>query len=92
MTSKGLFIEKYICAISKDKTSPGNIPHPRIKVIEIPPMVMDEKLAEFQSNIIKVQRLKDGEIEPLRCEVCDYCADTEVLDGPISMDMLMGEI
>ena len=64
----------------------------RQKVIEIPPMVMDEKLAEFQSNIIKVQRLKDGEIEPLRCEVCDYCADTEVLDGPISMDMLMGEI
>ena len=40
-------------------------------------MVMDEKLAEFQINIIKVQRLKDGEIEPLRCEVCDYCADTE---------------
>ena len=88
----GKLLPFYICAISKDKTSPGNIPHPRIKVIEIPPMVMDEKLAEFQSNIIKVQRLKDGEIEPLRCEVCDYCADTEVLDGPISMDMLMGEI
>lgn len=74
----GKLLPFYICAISKDKTSPGNIPHPRIKVIEIPPMVMDEKLAEFQSNIIKVQRLKDGEIEPLRCEVCDYCADTEV--------------
>lgn len=83
----GKLLPFYICAISKDKTSPGNIPHPRIKVIEIPPMVMDEKLAEFQSNIIKVQRLKDGEIEPLRCEVCDYCADTEVLDGPISMDI-----
>ena len=59
----------------------------------------------YSTNIFKVhhvaqhylkqnidQRLKDGEIEPLRCEVCDYCADTEVLDGPISMDMLMGEI
>ena len=33
-----------------------------------------------------------GEVEPLRCEVCDYCADTEILDGPVSMDMLMGEI
>lgn len=80
----------YICAISKDKT--GTVPHPRIKVIEIPPMIMDEKLTEVKYNIEKIQRIKDGDMEPLRCEVCDYCADTEVLDGPISMDQLMGEI
>ena len=80
----------YICAVSKDKTD--NVPHPRIKVIEVPPLMMDEKLAEVKNNIVKIQRIKDGDIEPLRCEVCDYCADTEVLDGPVSMDMLMGEI
>jgi hypothetical protein len=80
----------YICAVSKDKTD--NIPHPRIKVIEVPPLMMDEKLAEVKNNIVKIQRIKDGDIEPLRCEVCDYCADTEILDGPVSMDMLMGEI
>lgn len=80
----------YICAISKDKTD--NVPHPRIKVIEVPPMMMDEKLTEVRRNIVNIQRIKAGDIEPLRCEVCDYCADTEVLDGPISMDMLMGEI
>lgn len=80
----------YICAISKDKTD--NIPHPRIKVIEIPPMRMDEKLSEVKSNIVRIQHIKEGDREPLRCEVCDYCADTEVLDVPISMDMLMGEI
>lgn len=80
----------YICAISKDKTD--NMPHPRIKVIEIPPRVMDEKLVDVQHNIEKIQRIKDGDIEPLRCEVCDYCADTEVLDGPVSMDQIMGEI
>lgn len=80
----------YICAISKDKTD--NIPHPRIKVIEVPPMVMDEKLVEVQRNISKIQMIKEGLIEPLRCEVCDYCADTEILSCPVSMDMLMGEI
>lgn len=80
----------YICAISKDKTD--SIPHPRIKVIEIPPFMMDEKLAQVKSNINNIQRIKDGDLEPLRCEVCDYCADTEVLDGPISIDQLMGEI
>ena len=58
----------------------------------MPPLMMDEKLAEVKNNIVKIQRIKDGDIEPLRCEVCDYCADTEVLDGPVSMDMLMGEI
>jgi hypothetical protein len=80
----------YINAVSKDKTD--SIPHPRIKVIEVPPMKMDEKLAEVKTQITKIQALKDGIYEPLRCEVCDYCADTEVLDGPISMDQLMGEI
>lgn len=80
----------YICAISKDKTD--NIPHPRIKVIEVPPMLMDEKLTEVKSSIVKIQRIKEGDLEPLRCEVCDYCADTEVLDGPVSIDMLLGEI
>lgn len=80
----------FINAISKDKTD--NVPHPRIKVIEIPPMVMDGKLIEIKRNITKIQDIKTGEMDPLRCEVCDYCADTEVLDGPISMDMLMGDI
>ena len=80
----------YICAVSKDKT--GTIPHPRIKVIEIPPGKMDEKLTEVKGQITKIQALKNGDYEPLRCEVCDYCADTEVLDGPVSMDQIMGEI
>lgn len=80
----------YICAISKDKT--GTVCHPRIKVIEVPPIKMDEKLIEVKSQINKIQDLKNGLYDPIRCEICDYCADTEVLDGPISMDMLMGEI
>lgn len=80
----------YICAVSKDKT--GTVCHPRIKVIEVPPIKMDEKLIEVKSQINKIQDLKNGLYDPIRCEVCDYCADTEVLDGPVSMDMLMGEI
>lgn len=86
----GELLPFYICAVSKDKT--GTVPHPRIKVIEIPPTKMDEKLAEVKTQITKIQALKDGDYEPLRCEVCDYCADTEVLDGPVSMDQIMGEI
>lgn len=86
----GKLLPFYICAVSKDKT--GTVCHPRIKVIEVPPVKMDEKLIEVKSQIQKIQDLKDGLYDPIRCEVCDYCADTEVLDGPVSMDMLMGEI
>ena len=86
----GKLLPFYICAVSKDKTD--GIPHPRIKVIEVPPRIMDEKLIEIERNIQNIQMIKTGEIEPLRCEVCDYCADTEVLDGPVSMDQIMGEI
>lgn len=86
----GKILPFYICAISKDKT--GTVPHPRIKVIEIPPMIMDEKLIEIKRNIPKIQEIKNGTMDLLRCEVCDYCADTEVLDGPVSMDQIVADI
>ena len=41
----------YICAVSKDKTD--NIPHPRIKVIEVPPLMMDEKTGRGQKQYRK---------------------------------------
>lgn len=80
----------YICAVSKDKTD--NIPHPRIKVIEVPPKLIDEQLVNIKSNIPKIKMIKDGDMIPLRCELCDYCADTEVLEEPVSMDMILGDI
>lgn len=80
----------YIAAISKEKTE--SIPHPRIAVIEIPPLILDDKLTEVKQNIVRIQELKDGLYEPIRCGLCDYCADTEKLESPISMDQLLGEI
>lgn len=82
----------YIAAVDKSKDSETGSFHPRIKVIEIPPMRLDEQLENVKRNIVRIQDLKNGLYEPLRCEICDYCADTEVLDGPISMDQLLGEI
>lgn len=77
----------YICAISKDKT--GTTPHPRISVIEIPEMIMDERLEEVKSNIVHIQELKDGLYEPVSCGVCDYCADTLPLEKVISSDQII---
>ena len=79
----------YICAISKDKTD--NIPHPRIAVIELQPMILQERLIEVKQNITHIQDLKTGVIDPIPCEKCDWCADHLPLQGVISSDQLMAE-
>jgi hypothetical protein len=82
----------YLCAVDKSKDSETGEYHPRIKVIEIPPTLLNEQLESIKHNITKIQDLKNGIFDPIRCEVCDYCADTEVLEGPVSLDMLLGDI
>lgn len=79
----------FICAVSKDKTD--NVPHPRIAVIEIPPMLMDDRLVELKQNINHMQDLKTGVIEPIACGLCDWCADNLPIENVISMDQLLME-
>ena len=79
----------YICAISKDKTD--NIPHPRIAVIELQPMLIQERLTEVKHNIIHIQDLKNGVMDPIPCGVCDWCADNLPLDTVVTSDQLMTE-
>ena len=83
----GIMLPFYIAAISKDKDSDG-VAHPRLKIIQIPQNKMDDRFAEFEQNIRKIDRLKKGEIEPIHCGKCDYCADTLPCEV-ISMDELL---
>lgn len=86
----GLKLPFYIAAVSKDKDSEG-VAHPRLKVIQIPQIKLDERLAEVKNNIGKIQMLKEGKIEPINCGKCDYCADTLPCEV-ISMDELLLEV
>lgn len=86
----GVKLPFYLAAISKDKDSEG-IAHPRLKIIQIPQIKMDERLTEFKQNIRKIDRLKKGEIEPIHCGKCDYCADTLPCEV-ISMDELLLDV
>ena len=46
-------------------------------------------LNEIEMNMASVLMVKSGEVEPLRCEKCDYCKATKVLTGAIShMDLI----
>jgi hypothetical protein len=83
----GLRLPFYIAAISKDKDSAG-VPHPRLKIIQVPQTKLDERLSEVKQNIKKVQMIKSGEIEPVHCGHCDYCAD-KLPCSVISMDELI---
>lgn len=85
----GLKLPFYLAAVSKDKTD--NIPHPRLKIIQIPQTKLDERLVEVRRNIGKIQALKEGKVEPISCGKCDYCADTLPCEV-ISSDQLLLDV
>lgn len=85
----GELLPFYICAISKDSTA--TVAHPRVAVIEVSEAMMNERLEEFKRNVIRIQDIKNGVIEPIPCCNCDYCADTLPVTKVISTDELVGD-
>jgi len=65
---------------------------PDIEVIQIEQQLMDEALSEVEKNVPKIIALKNGEIDPLRCEMCDYCKHTKVLTQSIWSSELLGAV
>ena len=65
----------YIVAVTKEKV-------PDVKVIRIPQHILDTALKVVESKIDRFDLVKHREIEPARCEVCDYCKQTKVLTEP----------
>lgn len=75
----------FIAAASKEK-------EPDIEIIQVPQEMMDERMSEVEMNVPKILALKNGEIDPIRCETCDYCKHTKVLERPIWPDELLGVV
>jgi phosphoribosylformylglycinamidine (FGAM) synthase PurS component len=63
----------YIAAVSKEKV-------PDIQLIACEQSLLNEALLEVESNIHRIVELKSGMIQPNRCEHCEYCKNTRVLD------------
>lgn len=61
----------YLAAVDKEK-------HPTCDIIELPSTMLHEALELVKRNCKKIIMLKQGEIEPIRCEhsSCDFCRDT----------------
>lgn len=80
----------YICAVTKEKED--NVPHPRIAVIQIPDKVIWDKGKEIEMNLPKVWGFLKGEIKPIPCGTCSWCADNLPLTEVISSDQLLLEV
>ena len=74
----------FIAAVTKEI-------EPDIRIIQVTQNYLDEALLIVESNINRVLMVKNGEVEPDRCELCDCCRHNRVLKSPISiMDLTCG--
>lgn len=50
---------------------------PELNIFQIPQSTLDLALMEVEENLPHIMSVKRGEIEPTRCEKCDYCKITK---------------
>ena len=65
----------YIVAVTKEKV-------PDIAVIQIPQYILDSASKIVEAKIDRFDLVKNGDIEPMRCERCEWCKKTKVLTVP----------
>lgn len=62
-----------------------------IRIIHVTDNYLQEALHMVEMNMPRILRVKNGEVEPDRCELCDCCRHNRVLKKPISiMDLTAG--
>jgi hypothetical protein len=81
----GLRLPFYIAAGTKEE-------EPNIEVIQVTQNYLDEAKNMVEMNMPRILRVKNGEAEPDRCEMCDCCRHTKVLKRPISITNLVAGI
>ena len=74
----------YISVVTKEDS-------PEIEVIYIDQTTLDHALNEIELNMQSVLMVKSGEVDPIRCEKCDYCKASKKLSGAINYRDLINE-
>ena len=81
----GMKLPFYIAYITKEA-------HPDIGVVEIPQAVLNEGGDIIKHLIDRFDMVKSRMIEPYRCEKCDYCKDSKVLNNYTEYSSLRRDI
>ena len=71
----------YIAAATKEDV-------PDIGIFHVPQEYLDLQMEDVRENVIRYYAIKNGDIEPTRCEHCDYCKHTKVLTRVIDLNEL----
>ena len=66
----------YLAAVTKEKV-------PDVAVIEIPQHILDAALGLVEAKIERFDLIKSGDVEPIRCETCEWCKATKRLTSPV---------
>lgn len=72
----------FIAAVDKKQ-------EPEIELIQITQEQLDTSLLGVEANVKRILKLKNGLDEPVRCNKCDYCAQTKILTNPVLSDCLI---
>ena len=83
MTGRDKPLPFYLAAVTKEKV-------PDVKLIHIPDAVLDVAFKIVESKIERFDLIKHGDVEPIRCERCDYCKSTKILTGPEEYEVKEG--
>lgn len=65
----------FLVAVTKEK-------EPDVAIIHIPDYILQAAGGLIEAKIERFDMIKHGEVEPIRCEHCDYCKSTKVLTKP----------
>lgn len=65
---------------------------PDIQIIHVTDNYLQEALHMVEANMPRILRVKNGEADPDRCELCDCCRHNRVLTRPISITDLTAGI
>lgn len=63
----------YLAAVTKEKV-------PDIKIVHIPQHILDTALGLVEAKIDRFDLVKSGDLPPIRCETCNYCKQTKILE------------
>ncbi len=75
----------YIAGATKEK-------EPDIQIVHVTDNYLQEALHMVEASMPRILRVKNGEADPDRCELCDCCRHNRVLTRPISITDLTAGI
>lgn len=80
----GKLLPFYIAGATKEK-------EPDIRIIHVTNNYLSEAMGVVKANLPRILRVKSGELQPDKCELCNCCRYNRVLTKPISiMDLTAG--